>query len=65
MAFIHVVFLNIIFEKKETQCYENLNRDFSLVYPFGAVLATGTRTDLSPSTDLVDPASVPDHWIFA
>jgi hypothetical protein len=35
-----------------------------LVYSFGFVLATGTCTDLSSSIDLVDPASIPDHWIF-
>jgi hypothetical protein len=35
-----------------------------MVYSFGAVLAAGTRVDLSPSIDLVDPSSFPDYWLF-
>lgn len=35
-----------------------------MVYSFGAVLATGTRIDLSASVDMADPASFQDHWFF-
>jgi len=44
--------------------YENIDRNFSLVYSPGAVLAAGTRVDLSSSADLADPPSIPDYWIF-
>jgi len=44
--------------------YENINRNFSLVYSIGVVLAIGACIDLSPSFDLVDPSSFPDYRLF-
>jgi len=45
--------------------YEDFNRDFSLVYSFGIVLAISTGIDLPSAANMVDPSSFPDHWIFA
>jgi hypothetical protein len=44
--------------------YENFDRRLSLVYLTGAVLATGTRTDIFTSADLVVPSSLSDCWIY-
>jgi hypothetical protein len=65
---LHAILLTwftICYSLNNLTFYENLNRDFPVVHSFDFVLAPGTRIDFSSSYDLVNPSTVPNHWIFA